>query len=327
MDYLVEEVLRHQPGPVRSFLLKPSILDRLHGLLCDAVTAQADGSAQLEDLERGNFFVVPLDDQRRWYRYHHLFADVLQTYLQAEQPDQVAALNRCASMWYEQHGATSDAIDHALAAEAFARAADMIERAFPAMSRSRQEVILLGWLKALPEALIRDRPVLCNLYAGTLMQTGVMEGVDAWLLAAERWQTPMDEGREVPGTPYSAMIIVDQEEFRRLLGAMAIHRAEQALILGKVDETIQHARRELDLAPEDDFLRRGGAATLQGLAFWTLGDLEAASQVYPEGIICLQRAGDLADSIGCALDLADIVIAQGHLYTVIMMQIHNFLPW
>jgi LuxR family transcriptional regulator, maltose regulon positive regulatory protein len=314
MDYLVEEVLQRQPEPVRSFLLKTSILERLHGPLCDAVTGLADGSAQLEALERGNFFVVPLDDQRHWYRYHHLFADVLQTHLKAEQPGQMPVLHRRASVWYEQHGSTSDAVRHALAAEDFARAADMIELAFPEMSRTRQEPILLGWLKAIPEALVRVWPVLCNLYAGALMQTGVMEGVDGWLQSAEQWLAASPESGKQPETHSLPMIVLNREEFRRLPGWVAMHRAGQALMLGKVEETIKHARRVLDLAPPDDYLRHGGAAALLGLSFWTLGDLEAARQVYPESIACLQRVGYLSDSLGCALALADIVITQGHLH-------------
>ena len=102
VDYLVEEVLQRQPEHVRSFLLQTSILDRLSGPLCDAVTGQDGGKAMLEALERGNLFVVPLDDRRRWYRYHHLFADVLQARLLDEQPDQVPDLHRRASAWYEQ---------------------------------------------------------------------------------------------------------------------------------------------------------------------------------------------------------------------------------
>ena len=129
VDYLVEEVLQRQPERVRSFLLQTSILDRLNGPLCDAVTGQEEGNARLEALERGNFFVVPLDDKRHWYRYHHLFADVLSAHLRAEQPDQVATLHRRASAWYEQHGSAADAIRHALAAEDFARAADLVELA------------------------------------------------------------------------------------------------------------------------------------------------------------------------------------------------------
>jgi len=273
-----------------------------------------DGSGILESLERGNFFVVSLDDQRRWYRYHHLFADVLLAHLKSEHPDQVPALHQRASVWYEQQGAYSDAIRHALAAGDFDRAADMIERVFPAMSRARQEHILLGWLNTLPEALLRNRPVLCNLYGGALMQTGEIEGVDSWLLAAEQWLAPEAHGRETPGVPLASPVVVNQEEYRRLPGAVALHRAGQALMLGKVDEAIRYAQRVLALAPDDDTLRRGGAGAILGLSFWALGNLNAARQVYPESILNLQRAGYLADATGCSLALADIAITQGRLH-------------
>jgi len=159
----------------------------LNGPLCDAVTGQQGGSARLEALQRGNFFIVPLDDHRHWYRYHHLFAEVLRAYLMAEQPDKVSELHLRASEWYEEHGSTAEAISHALAAKEYARAAGLIERIFPTLSRSRQEAKLLGWLRALPEALIRQRPVLCNLFAGVLLQTNELEGVESWLNAAEKW--------------------------------------------------------------------------------------------------------------------------------------------
>ena len=169
VDYLAEEVLQRQPERVRSFLLQTSILERLSGPLCDAVTDQEDGRGMLGALERGNFFVVPLDDKRQWYRYHHLFADVLFAHLMAEQPDRVSTLHRRASEWYERDGSAADAIRHALAAEDFERAADLIELAVPSMRRSRQEATLLGWLKALPDELIHCRPVLNVHYAGTLL--------------------------------------------------------------------------------------------------------------------------------------------------------------
>ena len=186
VDYLVEEVLRRQPQPVRSFLLQTAILDRLNGSLCDAVTGQEDGSARLEALERGNFFVVPLDDNRHWFRYHRLFAEVLYTHLMAEQPDQVSTLHRRASAWYEQNGSADNAIRHALAAEDFARAAGLIEQAVPAARRSRQEATMLGWIGALPDELLRARPVLSVHYAGALMMIGKLEGVEERLRDAER---------------------------------------------------------------------------------------------------------------------------------------------
>src|SRR5260370_24180075 len=144
VDYLVEEVPHRQPAPVRSFLLQTSILDRLHGPLCDAVTGQEEGNARLEALERGNFFVVPLDDQRHWYRYHHLFAEVLSAHLLAEQPDQVSTLHRRATAWYEQHGSAADAIRHALAACDFWHAADLVELAVAAMARRSHAPPVVG---------------------------------------------------------------------------------------------------------------------------------------------------------------------------------------
>src|SRR6266705_4062355 len=224
VDYLVEEVLERQPAPVRSFLLQTAILDRLHGPLCDAVTGQEDGNARLEALERGNFFVVPLDDRRHWYRYHHLFAEVLAAHLRAEQPDLVSTLHRRASEWYEHNGSTADAIRHALSACDFERAADLVELAIPAMRQSRQEARVLGWLKALPDELLQVRPVLSVGYAWALLLNGELEGVEARLQNAERWlDTTADRGE---------MVVVDDEEFRRLPGAIAIFRAAiaQALV-------------------------------------------------------------------------------------------------
>src|SRR5687767_14744318 len=108
VDYLMEEVLQRQPESVRSFLLQTSLLDRLNGPLCDTVIEQPGGKAMLETLQRGNFFLIPLDDKRHWYRYHHLFADVLRMHLTAEQPELVPALHRRASAWYEQNGSAPD---------------------------------------------------------------------------------------------------------------------------------------------------------------------------------------------------------------------------
>jgi LuxR family maltose regulon positive regulatory protein len=312
VDYLVEEVLQRQPESVHSFLLQTSILDRLSGPLCDAVTGQQEGSARLEALERGNFFVVPLDDKRHWYRYHHLFADVLSAHLIAEQPGQVATLHQRASEWYEHHGSAADAIRHALAAQDFERTADLVERIMPAMLRSRQEAALLGWLKALPDNLIHVRPVLSVGYATALLASGELEGVEDRLRDAERWlglDTTADMGAR-PDASSATMVVVDDEAFRRLPGAIAVYRAGLALALGDVVGTVKYARRALDLVPEDDHLSHGSAAALLGLASWTSGDLEAAHRTFADGVAHLQRAGNISGAIG----LADIRIVQGRLH-------------
>ena len=201
LDYLVEEVLQRQPEHVRNFLLQTAILDRLSGPLCDAVTGQDGGKGMLEALERGNLFVVPLDDQRQWYRYHHLFAEVLQAHLREAQPDRVSALHRRASEWYEQNGLPSDAIRHALAAEDLERAAGLIELAWPAVEDGSLSAKWIGWVKALPDVLIRARPVLSVWYAYALLVSGEMEAADARLTDAERWLEPADDMNERTGNP------------------------------------------------------------------------------------------------------------------------------
>jgi LuxR family maltose regulon positive regulatory protein len=316
MDYLVEEVLKRQPQPVRDFLLQTAILDRLNGPLCDAVTGQAGGRARLEALQRGNFFVVPLDDHRHWYRFHHLFGEVLRAYLMAEPFVDVSVLHRRASQWYEQNGSPAEAIHHALAGGEFERAADLVEQAAPVIRRGRQEASLLGWLRRLPEAVIRQRPALCNVYAGALLQNGEPAGVEAWLQAAENgleqaYLTTADRDR--PTEPASARVIEGDEGYRRLAGSIAIHRAGQALMLGRVADTIHHARRALDLVPEDDHLGRGAGLALLGLASWTNGDLDAARRLYAGSLTRLLQAGHAADALGLSISLADILLAQGHL--------------
>lgn len=156
VDYLVEEVLQRQPERVRDFLVQTSILARLSGPLCDAVTGQRAGKTMLDALERGNLFLVPLDDRRRWYRYHQLFGDVLRARLTDEQPDIVPGLHRRASDWYERDGDVSEAIRHALAGEDFERGARLIELAIPAMRQARQEVAVRGWLDASRDTSMAD---------------------------------------------------------------------------------------------------------------------------------------------------------------------------
>jgi LuxR family maltose regulon positive regulatory protein len=313
VDYLVEEVLYRQPEPVRSFLLETSILGRLSGSLCDAVTGKDGGKAMLEALDRGNLFLVPLDDRRQWYRYHQLFADVLRARLLDERPDLVPDLHRRATEWYERNGQRSDAIRHALAAGDLERAADLVELAIPAMRQSRQESTIRRWLEALPHRLIQARPVLSVHYAGALLQFGQLEGVEARLRDAERRLETATGGREGPNAQLTALVVVDEEEFRRLPSAIALYRAALALAAGDVASTVRYARRVLDLAPEDDHLMHGSAAGLLGLADWTTGDLEEAHRLYTDCTASLEKAGYISDIIGCAISLADIRIAQGRL--------------
>ena len=313
VDYLVEEVLQRQPEHVRSFLLQTSILSRLNGSLCDAVTGQDGGKAMLEALDRGNLFLVSLDDRRQWYRYQHLFRDVLRARLLDEQPDRVHELHRRASGWYEQNGERSEAIHHAMAGEAFERAADLVELAIPAMSRGRREATLRRWLEALPDEVITVRPVLSVGYAAALLVHGELEGVEARLRDAERW-LGTTAGAPESRAPSTAMVVVDDEAFRGLPSAIAVYRAAQAWVLGDVAGTMTHARRALDLVGADGHLGRGAAAGMLGLAHWTSGDLDAAHRWWADSQASLEKAGHHSDMLGCAIALADIRIAQGRLH-------------
>jgi LuxR family transcriptional regulator, maltose regulon positive regulatory protein len=322
LDYLVEEVLQRQPERVSSFLLQTSILDQLCGSLCDAVTGQMDGKETLKALERSNLFVIPLDDQRKWYRYHHLFADVLQEHLMGTQPERVSVLHRQASEWYEHNGSAADAIHHALAAEDFERVASLVELAVPEMRRNRQGATdtELGWLKALPDDLVHFRPVLCVDYAYALFGDGEPEAAEARLRDAERW---LDK---IPDMPAKGMVVVDEDEFRRLPGMIALLRAAMALARSDMPAAAKNARRVLDLAPQDAPLMLGGAASVLGLAAWASGDLEAASRMTADGIADVRLAGYISSAIGGAIVLADIQMAQGLLHEA-MTTYERGLQW
>src|SRR5690349_20134456 len=313
VDFLAEEVLQRQPEQVQHFLLQTSILDRLSGPLCDAVTDQDGGKAKLAALEGGNLFLVPLDDRRQWYRYHQLFSDVLHARLRDEQPYDVPELHRRASGWHEQNGEPSEAIRHALAAGDFGRAADLIELAIPAMRQSRQEAAVLGWLELLPDEVVRVRPVLSVGFAGALLAGGEFEGVETRLRDAERWLDGATGIRQGSHPPAAEMVVVDDVEFHRLPAEIELYRAAQALVRGDGPGTVRHARRALELSPADDHLGRASAAALMGLASWASGDLEAGHSGYAECMAGLRRAGHIADTFGCAIALADMRRTQGRL--------------
>ena len=315
LDYLVEEVLQRQPESARSFLLQTAILDRLSGPLCNAVTEREDGGRMLDALERSNLFVVSLDDKRHWYRYHHLFAEVLQARSLAEHPDQVAESHRRASAWYEQNALPFEAIRHAFAAEDLERAAGLVELAARAMLAHRQEERFIGWLKALPEELVKIRPVL-NAYSAVALVAVDLGVSEARLEDAERLLDLTAHTSDQPGIRSAPMVIADEEEFRSLPGIIAITRAYHAGALGDVLGSLRYASKALDTLPEGDHFWRGAAAALLGLAYWTRGELEAAHKFFSDGIASLRMTGDITQSNSGAFVLADIRTAQGRLREV-----------
>ena len=314
LDYLVEEVLHQQPEQVSAFLLQTAILDRLSAPLCDAVTGRSDESKEmLAALERDNLFVIPLDDERQWYRYHHLFADVLQARLHETYPDQASVLHRRASAWYAQHDLPSDAIRHALAAGDFEGAAGLIELAWPAMDGLFQSATWLEWARALPDELVRARPVLSVGYAWALLNGGELEAAEAHLQEAERWLDGAADTGRGDKTPASGMVIVDEDQFRTLPASMATARAYIALSVGDMPGAVKHAQHALDRLPETDYIGRGPAASLLGLAQWANGDLEAAHRSLADAMTGFRMAGNLHFALSGTYGLADIRITQGRL--------------
>jgi LuxR family maltose regulon positive regulatory protein len=303
VDYLVEEVLDRQPAEVRDFLLGTAVLDRLTGALCDAVTGTTGGAATLESLERRNLFVVPLDDQRRWYRYHHLFADVLRAHLLMEQPERVAGLHRRASDWYADADEPVLAVRHALAAGDAARAAELAELAIPALGRDRREDVVRGWAHDLPEEVLGNRPVLAIGLVGGLMSSNDFDDVERRLADIER-QLALPEADQV---------VVNREELPRIPASLEMYRSALALNSGDPAGTILRADRALELATDDDLLVRAAAPALSALASWTMGDLAAARRGYSVATEGLHRAGRIADVLGCTLAVADLDLALGRL--------------
>ncbi len=317
-DYLVEEVLQRQPERVRNFLLQTSILDRLSGPLCDAVTGQQDGKKMLETMERNNLFVISLDDKRKWYRYHHLFAEVLHERLKEEQPRQILTLHEKASKWYEQNGMSAAAIRHALAAEDFENAAALIELVWPETERYIQSAPWLGWVRSLPEPLVHIRPVLNVNYAWALLDIGEMEAAEDRLQEVEELLKSSDDLSEKPENQ-TRMVIADQEQFRLLPATIASARAYLAGTFGDIPGTIKYTQQNIDLLPEDDDYGRAGAKAMLGIAYFAIGDLEAAYQTFEDSFVGMRKSGKLDSNVGGTFVLADIRIAQGRLVDAVSL--------
>lgn len=285
LDYLAEEVLRQQPPAVQRFLLRTSVLSRMTASLCDAVTGRFDGFETLRALERGNLFVVPLDDERRWYRYHHLFAEVLRAFLRRQEgKDVVDDLHRRASCWYEDHGEPDQAFGHAAAGQDYERAARLIEENWLRVGHSGRIKTILHWLEMMPDDVVRERPLLSLVYAWALWLTGRVAASEPHLdAAAAGW-----DREEAAG-------IVNPDRRRWRAGGTAL-RIQLVRHRGDLEAAMRFARETLRLAPRDDPLVRGYGHLGLAHAHRELGEYEAALDAYARGKACMRLAGNASSA-------------------------------
>jgi len=300
IDYLAEEVLNRQSHSTRTFLLETSVLDRLAGSLCDAVTGRGDGQATLEMLEDSNLFLVPLDNERRWYRYHHLFGNSLRNRLHRGQPDQVPELHDRASRWYDDNGLIAEAISHALQAKDFVRTAYLVEQAARSMVARGEVTTLLAWLEALPGELIRSRPQLCLAHSRVLFVLGKLDEAELRLLDVEA-------GCEAASSPH------ERAELEAIPGEVAAVRALIAHVQEDTPRAIELSHLALESLPQDNLHLRGLITMTLGLVYRLSGDIAAARRAYSEAVTINQQTGHALTAMVSLAGLAQLQVLEGHL--------------
>jgi len=310
LDYLVEEVLQGQPASIQTFLIQTAILDRLTGPLCDAVATDIGdwrvevgnrtpslipnlpSQAILEYLESSNLFVLPLDNERQWYRYHHLFADLLRQRLRQVQPDLLPTLHRRASEWYEQNELMAAAIDHALSAEDFERAADLAEGAADGTLMRSEFATFLSWVEALPEDVVCGRPRLCVYHAVTLLFSGrPLDVVEARLQRA-----------------------MDASTVNAVSGEVTVFRALVAAYRGETRRAAELSHRALELLPEKSPFFRSFVAGFLGLSHLYRGEVATATRAFDEAARIGWQTGNLTIAVLALCHLAELSWLQARLH-------------
>ena len=303
LDYLTEEVLAQQAEQVVRFLLETSILEQLSGPLCDAVTGRTDSQVLLERIERASLFLVPLDETRRWWRYHHLFADLLRARLQQDHPDRLEGLHRYAAGWLEHHGHIDAAIRHSHAAGDDTWAARLVEDNEQGHFEQNEGATVERWLAALPAELVRARPQLCLAQTVPALHRGRVDEVERWLNAAERAYAA-HAGEPLAPRPHG---------HANVPAFIAIERAELAKQRGDAEATIMFAQLALPLISEDDQLLRFLASWNAALGSMMLGHVADAEPALADIATGRRMAGDSYNAARACCTLGQVQQAQGRL--------------
>jgi LuxR family maltose regulon positive regulatory protein len=306
LDYLVEEVLHQQSENIQTFLLRTSILERMCGPLCDAILPDPSvpGQATLESLQRLNLFIVPMDNERRWYRYHHLFGDLLRKRLgQSLPPEGIAELQLHASQWYENNDLMLEAFKHAAAANDVDRAGRLMESEKMPLHVRGTATMILGWLESLPKAVLDARPAFWWMQAAMLLVIGQVTGVEEKLQATEA-------ALALAALPGAEM----DESSRDLIGKISAARANVAIMYVQAETILVQARRALEYLDPNNLSDRSMAIRSMGFAYYIQGDLTEAGQAYAEACSLAQAAGDIVESSLASIRLGQVQEAETQLH-------------
>lgn len=298
IDYLTQEVFDRQPEYIQVFLLQTSILERMCASLCDVLTGENTGTSILHSLDQRNLFVIPLDDERQWYRYHHMFSDLLRYQLEHLYPGWVKDLHKRAGIWYAEHNFPDEALQHLQAVEEFALAAEIIESLGPDLIGQGKLTLLKSWIENLPETIIKDRHYLCLYHAWVLNLTNQVNILEARLQDTER---------------ALAHQTLDDRTVADVRGQIAQIRAYDARRRKNLALSIEYLNGALNLLPEDSFSARSAALFHLGLTYIHQGKLVKAAQALADARPLSELGGNLYVTLATTGYLADVQIAQGHL--------------
>ena len=300
VDYLVEEVLEHQSSDLQDFMLKTSILERINASLCDALLENDGSQIVLRQLEQANLFLLPLDEARKWHRYHRLFADLLHSRLGQIYPGEISTLHRRASEWFAKNGFIVEAVGHALEAKDYPRVIRLVEGNAFDMLELGELATLTGWLDVLPEEWLVREPWMSIIYAWVLAYTGQLDAVEPHL---ENAQNAMQANHQSTVSKQN-----------HLFGHIAAIQTFVAKLRGEMGLAVSSAEKALNDLPSDDYKTRCFVATMLGTVLQWQGKLADAVQAYDEAITAGEKAGDTHTVVHALCDLAGLQLMLGQLH-------------